>query len=50
MASLVFGIVRTDFAVLLGFAVLLIVVAALAGYIPARRAMRMDPMTSLRYE
>jgi putative ABC transport system permease protein len=50
MASLVFGIVRTDFAVLLGFAVLLIVVAVLAGYIPARRAMRMDPMTSLRYE
>ncbi len=50
MASLVFGIVRTDFAVLLGFAVLLVVVAALAGYIPARRAMRMDPMTSLRYE
>lgn len=50
MASLVFGIVRTDFAVLLGFAVLLVVVAVLAGYIPARRAMRMNPMTSLRYE
>ena len=50
MASLVFGIVRTDFAVLLGFAFLLVVVAVLAGYIPARRAMRMNPMTSLRYE
>lgn len=50
MASLVFGIVQTDIAVLLGFAVLLVVVAALAGYIPARRAMQMEPMTSLRYE
>jgi putative ABC transport system permease protein len=50
MASLVFGIVQTDIAVLLGFAVLLIFVAVLAGYVPARRAMRMDPMTSLRYE
>jgi len=36
--------------VLLGFAVLLVIVAVLAGYIPARRAMRMEPMTSLRYE
>jgi ABC-type antimicrobial peptide transport system permease subunit len=50
MASLVFGIVGTDFAVLLGFTALLLVVALAAGYLPAKRAMRMDPMTSLRYE
>jgi putative ABC transport system permease protein len=50
MASLVFGIVSTDFTVLLGFTVLLVFVAVAAGYLPARRAMRMDPMSSLRYE
>jgi putative ABC transport system permease protein len=50
MASLVFGIVSTDFTVLLGFTVLFVLVALAAGYLPARRAMRMDPMSSLRYE
>jgi putative ABC transport system permease protein len=50
MASLVFGIVRVDFAVLAGLALLLILVALVAGYFPARRALQIDPMIALRYE
>ncbi len=50
MESLVFGIVTVDWRVLGGFAALLFVVAIAAGYFPARRAMRLDPMVCLRYE
>jgi putative ABC transport system permease protein len=50
MASLIFGVVSVDFAILSGFTALLIVVALGAAYFPARRAMRVDPMISLRYE
>jgi predicted permease len=50
MASLVFGIVSMDLAIIAEFTVVLLLVALAAGYFPARRAMRVDPMVSLRYE
>ena len=50
MAHLIFGVVSVDFAILGGFTALLVLVALGAGYFPARRAMSVDPMVSLRYE
>jgi putative ABC transport system permease protein len=50
MRSLLFEISPNDPVTIGAIALLVIVVAAVASYIPARRATRVDPMVALRYE
>ena len=50
ISSMLFGLRATDAASLVAAVCLLLAVAVIAGYLPARRASLIDPMVALRYE
>jgi putative ABC transport system permease protein len=50
MRELLFGVRPTDPATFVALALLLLYVALLACYLPARRATRVDPLTALRHD
>jgi len=50
MRSMLFEVSPNDPLTIVGITLLLVLIAMLASYIPARRATRVDPMIALRYE
>jgi putative ABC transport system permease protein len=50
LSGLLFGVEAVDLTTFASISILLVMVSLLACYLPARRAMRIDPLSALRYE
>jgi predicted permease len=50
VTTVLFGLAATDGLTMAGAVILMVLVSAVAGYVPARRAARVDPLVALHYE
>ena len=50
LSAILYGVSPTDVGTFVVVVLVLLAIAALAAFIPARRATRLDPMRALRYE